>query len=74
MKVSLSIPSVDIEFLDTYAHEHGIQSRSATVQRAISLLRASELGDAYEVAWAEWEQSGEAELWEPTAADASQRW
>ena len=55
MKVSLSIPSVDIEFLDSYANEHGIESRSATVQRAISLLRASELGDAYEVAWAEWE-------------------
>ena len=73
MKVSLSIPSVDIEFLDSYANEHGIESRSATVQRAISLLRASELGDAYQVAWTEWEQSGEAELWEPTAADALQR-
>ncbi len=73
MKVSLSIPSADVEFLDSYAHEHGIESRSAAAQRAIALLRASELGDAYEVAWAEWEQSGEAELWEPTAADASQR-
>jgi hypothetical protein len=73
MKVSLSIPNVDVEFLDSYAHEHGIESRSAAVQRAIGLLRASELGDAYEVAWQEWEDSGEAELWEPAAADALPR-
>jgi antitoxin MazE9 len=73
MKVSVSIPNVDVEFLDSYAHEHGIESRSAAVQRAIGLLRASELGDAYEVAWQEWEDSGEAELWEPTAADALPR-
>jgi antitoxin MazE9 len=70
MKVSLSIPNVDVEFLDSYAHEHGIESRSAAVQRAIGLLRASELGDAYELAWNEWEESGEADLWERTAADA----
>ena len=73
MKVSLSIPSADVEFLDSYAHEHGIESRSAAVQRAIALLRASELGDAYELAWEEWEQSGEADLWEPTAADGLPR-
>jgi antitoxin MazE9 len=73
MKVSLSIPSADIEFLDSYAHEHGIESRSAAAQRAIALLRASELGDAYELAWEEWEQSSEAEVWEPTAADGLTR-
>ena len=70
MKVSLSIPNADVEFLESYAHEHGIESRSAAVQRAIGLLRASELGDAYELAWQEWEQLGEAGVWEPTAADA----
>jgi Arc/MetJ-type ribon-helix-helix transcriptional regulator len=70
VKVSLSIPNADVEFLDSYAHEHGIESRSAAVQRAIGLLRASELGDAYELAWQEWEQLGEAGVWEPTAADA----
>jgi hypothetical protein len=70
MKVSLSIPTADVEFLDGFAHEHGIESRSAAVQRAISLLRALELGDAYELAWQEWEQLGEAGVWESTAADA----
>ena len=66
----MSIPDADVEFLDSYAHEHGIESRSAAIQRAIQVLRASELGDAYELAWQEWEQSGEAQLWEPTTADA----
>jgi hypothetical protein len=70
VKVSLSIPSIDVEFLDSYAREHRIESRSAAVQRAIALLRATELGDDYELAWQEWEEAGEAELWEPTAADA----
>ena len=73
MKVSVSIPSVDVEFLDSYAHEHGIESRSAAIQQAIRLLRASDLGDAYELAWQEWEASGEAELWESTAADGLPR-
>jgi metal-responsive CopG/Arc/MetJ family transcriptional regulator len=70
MKVSVSIPTADVEFLDSYAHEHGIESRSAAIQRAIQVLRASELGDAYQLAWEEWERSGEAELWEPATADA----
>ena len=73
MKLSVSIPSVDVEFLDSYAHEHGIESRSAAIQQAIRLLRASDLGDAYELAWQEWEVTGEAELWESTAADGLPR-
>jgi hypothetical protein len=73
MKVSVSIPDIDIDFLDSYAHEHGIESRSAAIQRAIRLLRASDLGDAYEMAWQEWDESGDAELWEPTAADGLPR-
>ena len=69
MKLSVSLPSVDVDFLDSYAHQHGFGSRSAAVQEAIKLLRASQLGDAYEQAWAEWETSGDAELWESRTAD-----
>ena len=47
MKLSVSLPDDDIDFLDGYAREHGIQSRSAAVQRAIRLLRASQLESAY---------------------------
>lgn len=69
MKVSISLPTEDVEFLDRYAQTQGVDSRSAVVHRAVSLLRALELGAAYEAAWEEWDSSGEAELWEPTAAD-----
>jgi hypothetical protein len=68
VKLSVSIPEDDLEFIDHYASAHGVESRSGVVQRAVSLLRASELGDAYEAAWTEWEKS-EADPWEATAAD-----
>jgi Arc/MetJ-type ribon-helix-helix transcriptional regulator len=68
MKLSVSIPDDDVEFIDLYAGEHGLASRSGVVQRALSLLRASELGDDYAAAWLEWE-STEADLWNATAAD-----
>ena len=32
MKLSVSLPDEDVEFLDRYAAEHGIGSRSAAVQ------------------------------------------
>jgi len=49
MKVSVSLPNDDIEFLDAYARSRGFGSRSAVLHRAVGLLRAAELGDAY--AW-----------------------
>ncbi|WP_204910316.1 antitoxin [Microlunatus spumicola] len=69
MKISVSLPVVDVEILDAYAHAHGVASRSAALQRAIGLLREAELADAYEQAWDEWDAGGEAELWEPATAD-----
>jgi hypothetical protein len=36
MKVSVSLPGDDIQFLDDYAREQGLESRSAAVHRAIS--------------------------------------
>lgn len=69
MKLSVSLPEDDVAFLDDYANQQSLDSRSAAVQRAISLLRASELGDAYEEAWDEWFSSGEAGVWERTAGD-----
>jgi Arc/MetJ-type ribon-helix-helix transcriptional regulator len=69
MKLSLSLAEKDVEFLDSYAETHGIPSRSATVQRAVRLLRSSELEAAYEDAFTEWEASGEAALWDSTVGD-----
>jgi len=53
MKVSVSLPGEDVEFLDEYAKRRGYESRSAVVHKAVRLLRGSELSAAYENAWQE---------------------
>ncbi len=68
MKVSVSLPDEDVEFLDDYAKAHRVASRSGAVQRAIQLLRASELSHSYAEAFEQWDQS-ESELWDNTVAD-----
>jgi len=69
MKLSVSLPEEDVEFLDAYARAQGIESRSAVLHRAVRLLRATELGAAYEDAWQEWGDSGAATAWEAVAPD-----
>jgi Arc/MetJ-type ribon-helix-helix transcriptional regulator len=69
MKVSVSLPSEDVQFLDEYAKEQGLESRSAALHRAVRLLRTAELGSTYEAAWEEWAAEGEADLWEATTRD-----
>jgi hypothetical protein len=39
------------------------------VHKAVRLLRASELGAAYEDAWTSWEASDDSTLWDATAGD-----
>jgi len=68
MKVSVSLPDEDVEFLDAYADSQGFASRSAVVHKAVRLLRASELGPAYEDAWDEWSRR-DADEWETTDRD-----
>lgn len=69
MKVSVSLPGEDVRFLDEYAQEQGLESRSAALHQAVRLLRAAELGASYESAWNEWTAAGDAELWDRTAGD-----
>jgi len=69
VKVSVSLPDDDVEYLDRYASMQSLPSRSAALHRAVRLLRASELGAAYEDAWAEWAEAGEDDAWESTASD-----
>jgi Arc/MetJ-type ribon-helix-helix transcriptional regulator len=69
MKVSVSLPEVDVEFLDAYARTEGYPSRSAVLQKAIRLLRATELTNPYQEAWGEWAASREASNWEVTIGD-----
>ena len=68
MKVSVSLPDDDVEFLDAYAHDKGLASRSAVLHRAVRLLRATGLGPVYEEAWLEW-SSGDGTDWDTTTGD-----
>jgi Arc/MetJ-type ribon-helix-helix transcriptional regulator len=69
MKVSVSLPREDVEFLDAYASAHAHTSRSAVVHQAISAFRFAELNDAYSDAWDEWTENVDAELWDTTTGD-----
>jgi Arc/MetJ-type ribon-helix-helix transcriptional regulator len=69
MKVSVSLPEEDVRFLDEYSRELGLESRSAAVHRAVRLLRAADLGRAYEGAWDEWFGTADADAWDLTSGD-----
>lgn len=68
MKLSVSIADEDVDFIDRYADQHGVGTRSGVVQRALNLLRAVELGDDYAAAWDEW-SAGDADVWDTVVAD-----
>ena len=69
MKVSVSLPDEDVEFLDSYARAQGLRSRSAVLHKAVRLLRGAELAPAYEEAFVSWEASDDAVDWDITAGD-----
>jgi Arc/MetJ-type ribon-helix-helix transcriptional regulator len=69
MKLSVSLPDEDVEYLDEYARAQRLASRSAALHKAVRLLRASELGSAYEDAWTEWAESDDDQLWDAVVDD-----
>lgn len=69
MKLSVSLPDADVEYLDEYARAQRLESRSAALHKAVRLLRASELGSAYEDAWTEWADSDDGQLWDAVVDD-----
>lgn len=69
MKLSVSLPDDDVAYLDEYAANQGLDSRSAALRRAVRLLRAAELGPAYEDAWAEWSAGPDAADWDAVTGD-----
>jgi Arc/MetJ-type ribon-helix-helix transcriptional regulator len=69
MKLSVSLPEEDVAYLDDYARKQGLDSRSAALRKAVRLLRGSELGPAYEDAWADWADSDDRELWDAATDD-----
>jgi predicted transcriptional regulator len=71
MKLSISLPPEDVQFLDEYARKRD-RTRSGAVHEAIDALRKGALADAYEHAWEEWDATGEGELWEQASGDGIQ--
>jgi hypothetical protein len=69
MKLSVSLSEDDLMFLDEYAAETGIRTRSGVIQVAISELRRQTMIDQYAQAWEEWVGSDDAVAWESTTAD-----
>ena len=69
MKVSISLPDADLAFLDEYVESAGLESRSAAVQKAVRLLRSADLAAEYAAAWEEFDDSGDAALWDTTVGD-----
>lgn len=69
MKLSVSLPDEDVRFLDEYAMNEGIDSRSAVLHRAVRLLQSAGLGRAYELAWQEWDAGEDSVLWDATVED-----
>lgn len=68
MKISVSVPAGDLQFVDDYAQKHST-SRSAAIHAAIEALRRIDLAAEYEQAFTEWEDSGEAAVWDVTVGD-----
>jgi Arc/MetJ-type ribon-helix-helix transcriptional regulator len=68
VKLSVSLPDADVDFLDALVLESTVESRSAALHLAVVTLRASRLESAYEAAWQEWHDSGEAAAWDRTSA------
>jgi Arc/MetJ-type ribon-helix-helix transcriptional regulator len=69
MKLSVSLPEEDVAYLDSYAEQEGLPSRSAALHRAVRLLHSATLGAEYADAWREWEEGGDGEAWERVASD-----
>jgi Arc/MetJ-type ribon-helix-helix transcriptional regulator len=69
MKISISLPDEDVEFLDSFARDAKASSRSAAVHEAIALLRTAHLMADYAQAFDEWIDSGEAAEWNAVVAD-----
>lgn len=73
MKLSVSLPDEECDFLDKCVEEGQYPSRSAVVLRALRLLRSADLSAMYAAAFAEWNSSDEGAEWDSadTATDVS---
>ena len=69
MKLSISLPESDVEFVDEYVSTSSAESRSAVIHAAIEMLRAASMEREYAAAFDEWDSSEDGRLWEAATAD-----
>ncbi len=69
MKVSVSPPEDYGEFLDSDARLRSFSPRALVLHTAVRLLLGAQLGPAYEDAFMEWKESGNASSWDFPAGD-----
>jgi Arc/MetJ-type ribon-helix-helix transcriptional regulator len=68
MKLSISLPDEDVEFLDAHVGDV-YESRSAGVHAAIRLLRARSLTHDYDEANRAWAESSDSADWDSVTGD-----
>ncbi len=66
MKVSINLSEEELAFVDGLVDAGLCRSRSAAIARAIRLLRAADLGLAYDAAHRDWARSEDGLLWDAT--------
>ncbi len=65
MKISISLPGDDVQFLDSQASQGVFSLRSAAIHSAIRLLHDRQYVDSYAAAWGEWDADNGA-VWDAT--------
>lgn len=68
-KISMSIDSSLVQFIESYQSKHHLSSRSEVMTEALNLLRQQDLREQYRAAMIEWCESEDAALWENTVGD-----
>ena len=69
METAISLEEKDLEFLDYYAVNHGLESRSVAASNAVNVLRSEELSRQYNEAFREWEGSADQKFWDQFSGD-----
>lgn len=68
-KISVSLEEALLAFLSHYQETYQVRSKSEVIAQALTLLRERELETQYADALAEWQASGEAEVWKAVVGD-----
>jgi Arc/MetJ-type ribon-helix-helix transcriptional regulator len=68
-KISISLPTDLMYYLDDCTREHKLESRSKVIATALRAMREQELEIAYAAASQEWDGSEDARLWDNALRD-----